>query len=55
MAVALTEILPKNRNTGSMGLYTLLGYALGLNRAQLAAVRATRIENQLISDRIQGE
>ena len=38
-AAALAEILLNNITTGGMGLDGLLGLALGINRAQLAAVR----------------
>ena len=39
-AAALAEILIGNRTTGGMGIECLLCSDIGLNRAQLAAVRA---------------
>ena len=48
----LAQILPRNGNTGGMGLDSLLVLALGIKQAQLTAVRVMGIKNQGREDRI---
>ena len=50
MTVVMAEILLNNRTIGNMGLDGLLRSSMGINRAQLVAVEAMGIADQLSAD-----